>query len=247
MGRAVITGAEVATAGRVLTQVARSAAGSGGGPASASKRAAAYTDFQASVAALLTWAELTETVQRSVSPSWRDSLAAVSGVVPPVVTKAGTPVGEFARAFRPVALLMLAARTVERLEHARFLRSELGVLRDVVSRHLAALAEVRLVGGAGPLAAAEDVTALLGELLVELPTVRDQVVRLAVTRTARYEELRDAVGFHLRRFTVTARQDLATLPWRRRVRTSRWTIWRPKPEKASSASPDVAALLKTGG
>ena len=67
MGRTVITGAEVAAAGRVLTQVARSAAGSGGGPASASQRAAAYTDFQASVAALLTWAELTETVQRSAA------------------------------------------------------------------------------------------------------------------------------------------------------------------------------------
>ncbi|NKQ54977.1 hypothetical protein HFP15_19010 [Amycolatopsis sp. K13G38] len=95
--------------------------------------------------------------------------------------------------------------------------------RKAMSAFLAALSEIRLVGNPEPRAAAEEITAALGELFELLPTAKRASEReQQIARTGRWM-LR--LGEAQKDFILAARRDLG---FAKKLRTHRWEVWRPR-------------------
>ncbi len=241
----IASGAEVAALGKVLVQAARTVSPSTAGPLSPAERARAYAGFQRAATDVLVWAEMTLAQQKSLSPSWRPMLAAVGAVVPSGWTPGSSErVGLVVRASRPVARLLLAGQMAEQFDQHKALRTQVANFRDISSRLLAALAELRLVGGRDPQLAAEHAVMVIGEMLSVIPVVQDRIFQQHLPPLGRYETARNAVGHHLLEFGRLARLDLNRWPWRRHSREHWWQRWRPKIRKVQLAEEDVESLIQ---
>lgn len=106
---------------------------------------------------------------------------------------------------------------------------EIGPVRSAVASFLDALQEIRLVGNPEPRAVAEELAALVSELLDRIPHTR-YPRRLRERELARFLECQRAIGETNRRFIIVARADLGYGPsWLRR-HAPRWPRFLPRPK-----------------
>ncbi|WP_152546961.1 hypothetical protein [Amycolatopsis orientalis] len=122
--------------------------------------------------------------------------------------------------------LGLIAMTMQRWEpfpwrHTTTAIHQVADARAAMSAYLAALSEVRLVGNPEPRAAAEEITAVLGELFDVLPTAKRAAERdTQIALTSRWM-LR--LGEAQKDFVLVARRDLG---FAGKLRTRWWQLWR---------------------
>jgi hypothetical protein len=234
-------GAEVVMLGKMLSQTAKTVSPVvAGGPASRIRRAQLYSDFQRSSIEILAWAESMTPLQQSAPQRWRAPLAAATAITPSLFASTGDR-RSVAVGMLPVSTLVLAHQLALDFEYQRAIRGQLSVVNALTAQLLARLAEMRLLAGPQPLRAAEDITAVIGELLASIPVTEDNLLRRSTPPTDRSVVCRNAVGYHLRRFTNEARADLKMLPWRKRIRQAWWQVYRPKTIDAVEI--DVEKLL----
>jgi hypothetical protein len=241
----IASGTEIAALGKVLSRAAHTVSTGTSGPLTSAERARAYAEFQAAATDAVVWAEMTLAWQKSLAPSWRPVLAAMSAVAPTGWTAGSDErLRQVVSASRPVARLLLAGQLAEQFDQHKALRSEVANLRGISSRLLAALAQLRLVGGRGPQPAAEQAVMVIGEMISLMPVVEDRIIRQRTQPAEEYASARDAVGYYLREFNQFARMDLSRWPWRRHLREHWWQLYRPKGRKAEAADEDVQALIQ---
>ncbi|UKD58605.1 hypothetical protein L3Q65_18380 [Amycolatopsis sp. FU40] len=144
------------------------------------------------------------------------------------------------------------ALTMQRWEPFRWRHTTTAIkqtadVRKAMSAFLAALSEVRLVGNPGPRAAAERITAVMGELFGVLPTSKGGAARVHEIEHTR-EWMRE-LGDAQKHFILAARRDLGSA---KTPRARWWQLWRPRTVEAWPGGwPVPAATLtaedETGG
>lgn len=239
--------AELAALGTILTQAAKMLPPAmAGGRVDRARRADAYVEFQRAAMGLITWAESMGPLQASAPPLWAGFASAVMVALP------GLSPSE-----RDGLRLARSTRRVSTLIFTRFLAHELDYTHSVIkavassqaefSRILAALTEVRLLGGPRSRQPAEEVMALLGELLTVVPVHRRTIFGSQVSDDDRYRLCQRAAMDAFRRFTIQSALDLRSkswMPWRRRDREHRWQIYRPKAPILQPVDIDIDRLLQ---
>jgi hypothetical protein len=222
-------GAEVVTLGKMLSQTAKMVSPVvTGGPASRIRRAQLYSDFQRASLETLAWAESITPLQQSAPTRWAVPLLTTTAITTSLFGSSehrrSAAVGML-----PVSALLLAHQLALDFDYQHAARQQGSVISAQSAQLLARLAEMRLLAGPQPLRAAEQVTAVIGELLASIPVRKDKLLRRSAPSTDRFVACRNAMAYQLRQFTNEARTDLEMLPWRKRMRQRWWQVYRPKP------------------
>jgi hypothetical protein len=129
----------------------------------------------------------------------------------------------------PVSALLIAHQLALDFDYRHSIRGQVSVIPALSAQLLARLAEMRLLAGPQPLRVAEDVTAVIGELLASIPVREDRLLRRSTPSTERFVACRSAAAYQVRHFTNEARADLKAFPWRKRKRQRWWQVYRPRP------------------
>jgi hypothetical protein len=229
-----------ATSAKMIKELASVAPSATRSRTSRERRSRVYLEFRSAAQDVIGYATLLKALSTAAKPT-RDrvlrTVLSLSSALPlGLLGTAGLT--RVLRAASPITLVAITADFVGDIQNRHAAYNAAEGLRRSTSIFLSNIVELRLTGRFGPQQHAENIVALVGELLGRIARPDED-----------FDECQAALGKETEKFVLSVRAELDRRSWHisRKARTWRWQIWRaPSMQVLDWRDPDPLTLIAAG-